>query len=141
MDLNDCQRKGFVKKTRTNPELARSLIEMSKIKEETVNSSKLNDNNISAYLPMAYDSLREILEAICVMNSYKVTSHVCIEKLLKSLYPNQSFKDFDRFRYIRNSINYYGKKVGLEEGKVIISKIFGLKNEFIKILVELLGNL
>jgi uncharacterized protein (UPF0332 family) len=138
MDLNDCKRKGFVKKARVNPELARSLIEMSNMKEKVVKNIGLNENNVSAFLPMAYDSLREILEAICIMHGYKVTSHVCVEKYLGSVYPKISFMDFDRFRYVRNSINYYGKMVEFEQGKEIIRKIFILKKEFLIILKELL---
>ena len=73
MDLKDCYEKGYVKTTRVNPELIASLIEMSNIKEETVNSAVINQRNISPYVSMAYDSLREILEAICISKGYKVT--------------------------------------------------------------------
>jgi len=138
MDLGECKRKGFIKLTKKNKEFAKSLVEISNIKENTIKTATINEINISAYIPMAYDSLREILEAICIMNGYKVISHVCIDKLLSSIYPRVSFNDFDRFRYVRNSINYYGKKVGFKEGKEIISKIFLLKREYLKILQELL---
>jgi len=138
MDLEECRRKGFIKSTKKNKEFAKSLIEISKIKEDTIKTATINESNISAYVPMAYDSLREILEAICIMNGYKVTSHACIDKLLSPIYSNISFNDFDRFRYIRNSINYYGKKIGFKEGKEIISKIFMLKKECLNILRRLL---
>lgn len=134
MDLEACKRKGFIKKTTPNPELARSLKEMSDIKEKVVSETYLDDNNISAFVPMAYDSLREILEAICIMNSYKVLSHICIEKLLETIYPHLIWDDFDRFRYIRNSINYYGKQMELTQGKTIIKNMFNLKKDLLKIL-------
>ena len=138
MDLDECKRKGFVRPTNKNKELARSLIEISQTKETTVNESQLSEKNISAYIPMAYDSLREILEAICIMRGYKVTSHACTEKLLRSIYPDVSFREFDRFRYIRNSINYYGKKIGFDEGMEIINKTFLLKKRYLEILNTLL---
>jgi hypothetical protein len=138
MDLVECKRKGFVRPAKKNRGLAKSLLEMSRIKEGVVKGSGLNENNISAYIPMAYDSLREVLEAICIMHGYKVTSHVCIEKLLVSIYPGISFREFDRFRYIRNSINYYGKKIGLDEGREIINKTFLLKKGYTEILKALL---
>lgn len=138
MDLNECKRKGFVKATKVNRELVKSLIKISGLKEKTVKSASLDHNNISVFLPMAYDSLREILECICIMHGYKVTSHVCIEKLLKSIYPEISFVEFDRFRYVRNSINYYGELVEFKPGKEIINKIFLLKKEFLTILKKLI---
>jgi uncharacterized protein (UPF0332 family) len=132
MDLDDCIKKGFLKKTRIDKELIRSLIEMSGIKEDAVNSAKISEVNISAYVSMAYDSLREILEALCILKEYKVTSHICLGELLRQLIPNFDFNSFDRFRYIRNGINYYGTKVDYEQGKEIIKKMFEMKSSIIK---------
>jgi hypothetical protein len=87
---------------------------------------------------MAYDSLREILEAICIMNEFKVTSHTCIDKLLQTLYPEHSFFEFDRFRYTRNSINYYGKKVDFAAGEQIIEKMFKMRARMLKLLKQFL---
>lgn len=124
MDLNECYKKKFIKKTRIDSELIKSLREMSEIKKLTVNSAKIDKINISAYVSMAYDSLREILEAICISFGYKVTSHLCLGELLKTLINNFDFNEFDRFRFIRNRINYYGTKIDFEQGKEIIKKMF-----------------
>jgi len=132
MDLDECYKKNFIKKTRIDRELVRSLIEMSKIKEDSVNNAQVNETNISAYLSMAYDSLRETLEALCILKGYKVTSHICLGELLKTLVSDFDFISFDRFRYIRNGINYYGSKVDYKQGKEIIIKMFNLKSEIIK---------
>ena len=83
MDLDECFRKGFIKKTRVDKELAESLVEMSGIKESAVNTARIDDINISAYVSLAYDSLREILEALCILKGYKVLSHICIGELLR----------------------------------------------------------
>ena len=88
--------------------------------------------NVSAYISLAYDSLREAMEAICISKGYKVLSHICIGELLKSLFKEFEYEEFDRLRWIRNSINYYGTKVELKQGKGIISKIFSMKNSLIK---------
>jgi hypothetical protein len=132
MDLDECSKKNFIKKTRIDKELIRSLIEMSKIKEDSVNNARVDETNISAYVSMAYDSLRETLEALCILKGYKVTSHICLGELLKSLIPDFDFNSFDRFRYIRNGINYYGTKIDYKQGKEIILKMFKLKSEIIK---------
>jgi len=131
MDLKDCLKKGLIKKTRIDENLINSLIDMSHIKENAVNASKLDENNISAYVSMAYDSLREVLEALCISKGYKVLSHICIGELLKDILDNFDYEDFDRLRWIRNSINYYGKKVDFLQGKEIINKIFLIKKKIV----------
>lgn len=132
MDLEECKRKGFIRKTLVDKNLINSLIEMSKISEKEVKIVNLNKDNISIYVSLAYDSLREVLEAICISKGYKVTSHICIGMLLKRLIKEFDFHSFDRFRFIRNSINYYGKKIGFVEGKGIIDKILLIKKNMIK---------
>jgi len=87
MDLDECYKRNFIKKTRIDKELVISLIEMSKIKEDSVNKAQVNETNISAYVSMAYDSLRETLESLCILKGYKVTSHICLGELLKTLEP------------------------------------------------------
>ncbi|MAE42907.1 hypothetical protein CMO93_03985 [Candidatus Woesearchaeota archaeon] len=129
MDLNECFRKGLIKKTRIDKDLVKSLIEMSSIKETTVKTASINDINISAYVSLAYDSLRELLEAFCVMKGYKVISHICIGELLRKEIDEFDYEQFDRVRWIRNSINYYGKKVEFGQGKEIIEKIFTIRNK------------
>ncbi|HLD73057.1 MAG TPA: hypothetical protein VJA23_05745 [Candidatus Nanoarchaeia archaeon] len=132
MDLDECYRKGFIRKTKVDKELIFSLIEMAGIKEIAVNTAKINEINISAYVSLAYDSLREILEALCISKGYKVTSHFCTGELLRTLVKDFEYNDFDRFRYIRNNINYYGTKINFEQGKELIQKTFSLKNRLIQ---------
>ena len=131
MDLKECLKKGLIKKTRIDENLINSLIEMSNIKEEAVNLSKFDERNISAYVSMSYDSLREVLEALCISKGYKVLSHICIGELLKDILDNFDYEDFDRLRWIRNSINYYGEKVDFSQGKEIIHKIFLIKKKIV----------
>ncbi|MCK5334037.1 MAG: hypothetical protein KAJ24_05970 [Candidatus Aenigmarchaeota archaeon] len=132
MDLSDCYRKGQIKKTRVDKGLIRSLIEMSGIKESTVKEAKLTEKNISVYVCVAYDSLREILEAVCIYNGYKVLSHICIGELLRKIVPDFDYVGFDRMRYIRNAINYYGTKADFEQGKQIIEKIFKMRKDILE---------
>jgi len=132
MDINECQRKGLIKKTNIDRNLILSLIEMADIKEKTVKTAKINEINVSAYFSMAYDSLREILEALCISKGYKVLSHICIGELLKKLIDDFDYDAFDRLRYARNGINYYGVKVDFEQGKALINKIFSMNEEIKK---------
>jgi len=73
-----------------------------------------------------------VLEALCVFKGYKVLSHICIGELLKKSLEDFDYNTFDRLRYVRNSINYYGIKVELTQGKELISKIFAMKENLIE---------
>ena len=132
MDLNECFKKGLIRRIRGDKGLIKSLIEMANIKEITVKTAKVNEQNVSAYVSLAYDSLREILEAICLSLNYKVLSHICVGELLKDKLKDFDYEEFDRLRYIRNSINYYGVKIEFEQGKEIIKKLFVMKSQLIK---------
>ena len=105
---------------------------MADIKEITVKKAKLDEQNISAYVSLSYDSLREILEAICISRGYKVLSHVCVRELLMDLLKDFDYNGFDRLRYTRNSINYYGIKVEFNQGREIINKIFIMKKNLLE---------
>jgi hypothetical protein len=134
MDLKECENKGFIRKTKVDTNLVKSLIEISNIKETSVKDIILNEITINAFLPLAYDSLREVLEAYCILNGFKVGNHICLGKLVKKLNPCFDIELFDRLRYMRNGINYYGNKVDLEQGRKMMNKLFELKKETLKII-------
>ncbi len=132
MDLEECFRKGLIKKTIVNKELVKSLIEMSNTRESVIKTANITKSDVSIYVSLAYDSLREVLEALCVLNGYKVLSHTCVGSFLKSIIKDFDYDSFDRFRWIRNGINYYGKRVDFEQGKEVINKIFVMKGGILK---------
>lgn len=132
MDLGECKKKGIIKKTKIDKNLVQSLMEMSDIKEKTIEQVELNEVTINAFLPIAYDSLREILEAYCILHGFKVGNHDCLGKLSKQLEPDFDIASFDRFRYARNGINYYGTKIDLTQGKILIETILKLKHKMVK---------
>lgn len=132
MDLEECRRKGYIKKTKINPGLIRSLIEMSFVNERAVRDASISEFNIPPYVVLAYESLRGVLEAIGISKGYKVVSHLCLGELLRFLTKDFDFNEFDRLRYARNGVNYYGVKVELEQGKQLINKAFDMKNALLK---------
>ena len=132
MDLNNCFEKGLVKKTEKNVELVKSLIKISNTNEMTVKTATITPKNVSSYVTLAYDSLRQILEAICILKGYKVLSHICIGELLDKILDDFDYTEFDRLRWIRNSISYYGNEVDFNQGKEIIRKLLKMKNQLIK---------
>ena len=132
MDIVECKDKGFIRNTKIDSNLSKSLIEISDIKQETIKKSKLTEVTINAFLPLAYDSLREVLEAYCVLHGFKVANHICLGNLVKELNPSFDLILFNRLRYMRNGINYYGNKVDLKQGKELIIKIFELKKSVLR---------
>jgi len=129
VDVKECIKKGFIRKISVDIQMVASLIDTADAKEIAINKVTLNEENISVYMPVAYDSLRIVMEAFCLSNGYKVLSHVCVGELLKDLSAGFDFTKFDRFRYIRNNINYYGRKINLMEGKGILREILIMKKE------------
>ena len=132
MDLNECLRSGMVKKTMVDEDLIKSLIKLSNTKEKIINNSQMEGEGASVSVSLAYDSLREVLEAFCILHSYKVLSHICMGELLKTLMPDFDYDRFNRYRWIRNSINYYGKIVDAKQGKELITKILEMKRKTIE---------
>ncbi len=132
MDVEECKQKGFIRKTQPNRALVKSLIEMANGKEIAIQRAQYDEVTVSAYVSLAYDSLRESLEALCILYEYKVTSHICLGELLRTLKSDFKYHEFDRLRYIRNGINYYGEKIELMQGKEIIRKTLQMKQEILK---------
>lgn len=76
------------------------------------------------------------MEAIAIMNGYKVLNHICLGEIIKHILPAFNENRFNQIRWIRNAINYYGEEISYEEGKKIISLTLNLKKE-LKEMVEL----
>jgi len=62
-----------------------------------------------------YEGMREYCEAIGYLRGYKFLDHESIGLFLRDILKEDSlFKRFDRYRKLRNGINYYGEDVELE---------------------------
>lgn len=123
MELSECEEKGFIRSVTPNEGIITSLQEMAAIKHEEVLKQELTERNISAYLPMYYDAIRELLEAYCLREGYKILNHVCLGEQMNVLNADFDYHLFDRARYIRNGISYYGKRVSLEQGLALLEKL------------------
>lgn len=129
MDLNNCIKRGFIRRVKVDKNLINSILGMSMSEEETVKEAKLNRKNISTYCVVAYSSLRQILEAMSLNEGYKVTSHICTGLLLKKKVKDFDVEFFERLRKIRNKISYYGEGVDFETGAELIQNIFKLNKK------------
>jgi len=135
MDWEDCCNKRIAKSVKPDVEMIKSLTKSSKNKLESESKLNMNDVTASSKLSLAYDSLRELLEALTLNNGYKVYNHECYSAFLKEIIKESYTADeFDDIRKIRNAVNYYGKEISVEEANEIITKIKNLRKDISSLL-------
>lgn len=126
-----------VKKTNKDKSKIKSLIEMSNNLLKVISKIKIDEISSSIILSNYYEALRQIVEAIAISFSYKVYSHEAFTSfLLEILNEDIISKKFDRYRWLRNGVNYYGKKIEVEVSKDAKKEIFDiikiLKKKYLK---------
>ena len=68
--------------------------------------------------------MREYCEAIGYSKGYKFLDHESIGYFLRDILKEQSvYVKFDRYRKLRNGINYYGEEIDIETVKEAIIEI------------------
>ena len=117
-----------VKKTEKDKQLARSLLKTANNDIEFLNSLEITEKSARKITTNYYDILRSILEAIAIMDGYKILSHEAFTYYLIERGEDLLASKFDRFRKIRNGINYYGKNVQIEEAKEYSQEMLKLIN-------------
>lgn len=120
--FDDCLREGKVQRRSPNPAEARSLLSQSKDRFSDLKNLPLNENNASFRFEDAYEAIREALQSFLSLEGYKPYSHEAVFSfaLERSLLSEADAARADRYREIRNDINYKGKKVTAEETKEVI---------------------
>jgi hypothetical protein len=138
MDLEYYRKKNLVKSIKTDPDLVAALTKTSEKKRLSSEQLQLSDITASSKLTLAYDSLRELLEAAAIKNGLKIYNHEAytpfIQEILKDSYLATRF---DQFRKIRNSVNYYGGDITAKEAEPLIAEI---KQAILKMQMLLIGN-
>ena len=127
MDWEECCNKRIVKSVKLDADMMDSLTKSSENKLESESKLIMSDVTASSKLSLAYDSLRELLEALAIKNGYKIYNHECYSAFLKEIIGESSKGDeFDDIRKVRNAVNYYGKYITTEEANEIITMIKNL---------------
>ena len=115
MKFSDFIEKGLVKHALLDISLVKSLVATAEDDLKFLSSLPINNNSARKLMSNYYDILRSILEAITALDGYKVYSHEAFTFYLKEKGENAVAEKFDRFRKIRNGINYYGKSISADE--------------------------
>ncbi len=137
MTWEECLEKNDAKETREDKNRANSLVKTSENRMKHVLESEIKDYNASTLFSEAYEALLQICQAIISLRGYKVYNHVCITSFLDEVLGEKSMSNkFDRYRKVRNGINYYGEEVGENFAEKAISEIedmiSSLKTDFLE---------
>ncbi len=124
MEWQECNRQGYTKKV--EPDLGRiqDIIQSSNDRERTAKLLPINETTKETVISLFYDVLRELLEALALKHKFKIYNHECYTSFLNNIIRNEELAlEFDSIRLLRNSINYYGKKIELNDSRIILFKI------------------
>lgn len=114
MIFEDFVKAGKVIKGEKDIQKAKALIKMSENNFNTSKKIEITEVSSSAVFGIVYESIREIVEAICLLEGLKVYSHEAFTKYLEKIGEHAIAAKFDRLRKLRNGANYYGKSVPVE---------------------------
>ena len=115
MKFWDFVEQGKVRKGTPDIPKIKSLLQTSNNHLLLLDNQKINEISAGSILVTYYEALREVVEAICLKDGFKVYSHETFTYLLKEKNENLMSVKFDNLRKLRNSINYYGEKVNIIE--------------------------
>ncbi len=115
MSLKESITLGYVKKITPNLNRSKSLHESSKHALKTTLEIRLSHHSNKTVLRELYESLRELCESIGYKHGFKFQSHESIIHFLKDdLNEIKIATKFNKYRMLRNDINYYGKNINYE---------------------------
>ena len=124
MNFENSLADGKAKKVMPNKIRASSIFKSSIQAIETAKIIQLNENTLKSIFRELYEGLREYCEAIGYLKGYKFLDHESIGYFLRDVIKEQSAsKKFDRYRKLRNGINYYGEDIDIETVKEAIIEI------------------
>lgn len=133
MNFDFCMNNRKAKKVMPNSIRASGLFKSSVQAIETAKVIPLDTNTSKTILRELYEGLREYCEAIGYLYGYKFMDHESITYFLKDILKEHAVsKRFDRYRRLRNRINYYGDNIEIETVKEAIAEIPKLIKELEK---------
>ena len=133
MNFENSLIEGKAKKVMPNKIRTSSLFKSSIQAIETAKVIQLSPDTLKSILRELYEGLREYCEAIVYLRGYKFLDHESITYFLRDMLKEESIsKKFDRYRKLRNGINYYGEDIDIETVKEAIIEIPKLVKELEK---------
>jgi len=140
MRFIDFLEQGLARKTTKDENLAKALFTTAKNDLIFLNKLQIDEFSARKIMTDYYDVLRSILEAIAALDGYKIYQHEAFTHYLKEKDEESISIKFERFRKIRNRINYYGQIISVEETKDNVEEIKRLIDYLINKYLKFLGS-
>ena len=135
----DCIEEGEAFKSFKDKGRVKSLIETAKSRINLIN--EITKENCNFVFEDYYISILELLQALVILDGFKVKNHVCLGFYLRDvLGKDELFRIFDDLRFKRNALTYYGNQMDFETCKEAIKKSKKLINELNSIIIKRLKN-
>jgi len=134
-DWKSCMDSLTAKRIRPDKGKIKSLLKSSGSKLESEGRLEMDDVTATSKFSLAYESLRESLEALAIKKGYKIYNHECYTYFLKEIIrESEKGDEFDSIRKIRNAVNYYGKELKPKQAEDLIKRIRNLRSFVLNIL-------
>lgn len=115
---------GFAKKVEIDRIRAKSLMKSADDALLAAKELQLKEHNLKSILRELYEALRQYCEAVGYLQGYKFQSHEAITYFLSEVLEETELSSkFDRYRKIRNGINYYGREISTETVEKALKEI------------------
>lgn len=122
-------KEGFVKKVPVDIIRAKSLIKSSEQALSTAKIIPFKEETLKTIFRELYESLRGYCEALGYIQGYKFLNHEAITHFLNEIFWEKEISiKFDRYRKLRNGINYYGNTIEIKTVKDAMMDIPSLMN-------------
>jgi hypothetical protein len=114
---------GKVKKVSIDLALAKGLIQNAYDDFNLIKNEEITNENASFYLKNCYDCLRSALQSFLTIKGYKSYSHeaIIIFSSENNIISKETANKIDKFRILRNDIEYRAKRALLKETNELIS--------------------
>lgn len=115
---------GFVRKVPKDVIRAKSLIKSSEQALNTARIIPIKEETLKTIFRELYESLRQYCEALGYSRGYKFLNHESITLFLSEVLEKKEISlKFDRYRKLRNGINYYGNNIEISTVKEVLREI------------------
>ncbi|MBU2637565.1 MAG: hypothetical protein KJ955_01185 [Nanoarchaeota archaeon] len=108
---------GSVREAIKDTALARSLADTADSDLRFISNLQITPDSARKITANYYDILRSLIEAVAVLKGLKIYSHEGFTAFLRDEGRMKIAEKFDRFRRIRNGIEYFGNTVSIEKAR------------------------
>ena len=115
---------GLIKEVPKDILRAKSLIKSSEQALNTARIIPVKEETLKTIFRELYESLRQYCEALGYSKGYKFFNHESITPFLNEILEEKEISlKFDRYRKLRNGINYYGNSIEISTVKEALREI------------------